>query len=89
MYFIYNIFINLVFLFSPVLILFRLIKDKEDPNRYLEKFCVYKKKNNLKSVWFHAASVGELMSFSDDGALQIKLDSGIGKYQYILPAQSK
>ena len=62
MYFIYNIFINLVFLFSPVLILFRLIKDKEDPNRYLEKFCVYKKKNNLKSVWFHAASVGELMS---------------------------
>ena len=29
------------------------------------------------------------MSFSDDGALQIKLDSGIGKYQYILPAQSK
>tara|TARA_R110000851_G_scaffold211605_1_gene364206 strand:- start:223 stop:960 length:738 start_codon:yes stop_codon:yes gene_type:complete len=29
------------------------------------------------------------MSFSDDGALQITLDSGIGKYQYILPAQSK
>ena len=29
------------------------------------------------------------MAFSDDGALQIKLDSGIGKYQYILPAQSK
>lgn len=29
------------------------------------------------------------MSFSDDGALQIILDSGIGKYTYILPAQSK
>ena len=29
------------------------------------------------------------MSFSDDGAAQITLDSGIGKYQYILPAQTK
>jgi len=29
------------------------------------------------------------MSFSDDGALQITLDSGMAKYQYILPAQSK
>jgi len=29
------------------------------------------------------------MSFSDDGALQITLDSGIGNYQYILPAQTK
>ena len=29
------------------------------------------------------------MAFSDDGALQIKLDSGIASYQYILPAQSK
>jgi hypothetical protein len=29
------------------------------------------------------------MSFSDDGALQITLDSGMASYQYILPAQSK
>ena len=29
------------------------------------------------------------MSFSDDGALQITLDSGMATYQYILPAQSK
>jgi hypothetical protein len=29
------------------------------------------------------------MAFSDDGALQITLDSGIASYQYILPAQSK
>ena len=29
------------------------------------------------------------MAFSDDGALQITLDSGIASYQYILPSQSK
>lgn len=29
------------------------------------------------------------MSFSDDGALQITLDSGLAEYQYILPAQTK
>ena len=29
------------------------------------------------------------MAFSDDGALQITLDSGMATYQYILPAQSK
>ena len=29
------------------------------------------------------------VSFSDDGAAQITLDSGLAKYQYILPAQSK
>ncbi len=62
MYFIYRVIINLVFLFSPILILIRLIKGKEDPNRYKEKFCIYSKKNNFKSVWFHAASVGEFMS---------------------------
>ena len=62
MYFIYSVISNLVFLFSPILILFRLIKGKEDPNRFQEKFCFYSKKNNFVSVWFHAASVGELMS---------------------------
>ena len=61
-FFIYSIIINLVFLFSPILVLIRLIKKKEDPNRYKEKFCIYQKKNSFKSVWFHAASVGEFMS---------------------------
>ena len=62
MYFIYSVLINLVFLFSPILILFRLIEGKEDPNRFQEKFCFYSKKYNFKTIWFHAASVGELMS---------------------------
>jgi len=33
---------------------------------------------------------GELtMSISDQGAMQISVDSGMAKYDYILPAQSK
>ena len=62
MYFIYNTIINVFLLLSPLFILFRIIKGKEDSKRYKEKFCIYSKKNNLKSIWFHAASVGELMS---------------------------
>ena len=29
------------------------------------------------------------MSISDQGAMQITVDSGMAKYDYILPAQSK
>ena len=62
MYFVYRVFINLIILISPFIILFRLINKKEELLSVTEKFCIYQKKNNLKSIWFHAASVGELMS---------------------------
>ena len=62
MYFVYRVFTNLIILISPIIILFRLIKKKEELLSVNEKFCIYSKKNNLKSIWFHAASVGELMS---------------------------
>ena len=62
MYFIYNTIINVFLLISPLFIFFRIIKGKEDSKRYKEKFVIYSKKNNFKSIWFHAASVGELMS---------------------------
>jgi hypothetical protein len=29
------------------------------------------------------------MKFSDQGAMQIQVDSGLATYEYILPAQSK
>ena len=59
----------LTYFFYPFLIIFtylRKIKNKEDSLRYKEKifssaFNVIKKKN-LKLIWFHAASVGELNS---------------------------
>ena len=62
MYFVYNIFIYIVFLLSPIIFFIRVLNGKEDPIRLKEKLCIYSKKNNLKSIWFHAVSVGELMS---------------------------
>ena len=58
---IYRIITNLVFFLSPIIILIRLLKKKEDPKRFKEKFSIYeKKKLPGKLVWFHGASVGEI-----------------------------
>ena len=66
MIFLYRI---LTYLSYPILILiifFRKIKNKEDNERYKEKIFVPsfnpKKDKNLKLIWFHAASIGELKS---------------------------
>ena len=62
MYFFYNILTNLVIIISPIIIIYRIAKGKEDVKRVGEKFCIYSKKKSNKKVWIHAASVGELMS---------------------------
>ena len=62
MFFFYNLITNLILIFSPLLLIFRIFKDKEDPKRVLEKLCIYSKKSIKNKVWMHAASVGELMS---------------------------
>ena len=63
MLFFYRIFINLIFILSPIIILLRLIKKKEDLKRVKEKIGFFsKKKNKGKLIWFHGASVGELQS---------------------------
>ena len=62
MYFIYSIIINIIIIFSPLLFFFRILKGKEDIKRFQEKLCIYSKKNLSKTIWVHAASVGELMS---------------------------
>ena len=63
MLFIYRIIINLIALISPIIILLRLIKKKEDPKRFKEKFCSFsKKKIKGQLIWFHGASVGEILS---------------------------
>ena len=59
----YRILINLTILLSPIILIIRLLKKKEDFLRFKEKFCLFskiKKKGNL--IWFHGASVGELKS---------------------------
>ena len=63
MLFIYRVVINLIVLISPIIIFIRLFKKKEDPKRYKEKFCFFSKKRSKgKLVWFHGASVGEIIS---------------------------
>ena len=61
--FIYRILINTVLLFSPIIILVRLLKRKEDVKRFREKLGFFSKnKIGKKLIWFHGASVGELLS---------------------------
>ncbi len=59
----YRLLTGLILILSPIIIIIRLIKKKEDPKRFKEKFCFFsKKKNKGKLIWFHGASVGELQS---------------------------
>ncbi len=63
MFVIYQLLLTLIILFSPIIILFRIFKSKEDILRFKEKFCFFSKKRNTgKLIWFHGSSVGELMS---------------------------
>jgi len=63
MIFVYRIFINLILVLSPLIILVRLLKKKEDFSRFKEKFGFFKKnRSNGKLIWFHGASVGEFQS---------------------------
>ena len=60
---IYKILINFVFFFSPIIIIFRIFKGKEDTSRFKEKIGFFSKKRNKgKLIWFHGASVGEIQS---------------------------
>ena len=63
MFFIYQILLTLIILFSPIIIFFRILKNKEDKIRFKEKFCIFSKKRGKgKLIWFHGASVGEILT---------------------------
>lgn len=63
MFFIYKVLINIVFFFSPIIIIIRLIKRKENIKRFIEKIGFFTKKRvSGKLFWFHGASVGEIHS---------------------------
>ena len=63
MIYIYRFLINIIIILSPLIILIRLLKKKEDIKRFKEKFCFFSKKRGRgKLIWFHTASVGELLS---------------------------
>ena len=60
---IYRLILNLIFLLSPLIVIYRLLKKKEDIKRFKEKFCFFSQKKNIENlIWFHGASVGEIKS---------------------------
>ena len=63
MFFIYQIILTFLIILSPIIIFLRILKNKEDKKRYIEKFSFPSKKRKVgKLIWFHGASVGELLS---------------------------
>ena len=63
MFFLYNIFGFIIIIFSPIILLLRIINKKEDPKRFKEKFCIFSKsKGRGKLIWIHGSSVGEITS---------------------------
>ncbi len=60
---IYRFLINFILILSPIILFLRILKKKEDINRFKEKFCFFtKKRGKGKILWFHGASVGEFQS---------------------------
>jgi len=63
MLFVYRVLINLIIIISPLIILIRIIKNKEDKKRFKEKLCFFSlKRKKGKLIWFHGSSVGEIVS---------------------------
>ena len=63
MLFFYRLAINFIFLISPIIIIYRIFKNKEDPIRFLEKIGKFNKENKSNNlIWFHGSSVGEILS---------------------------
>jgi 3-deoxy-D-manno-octulosonic-acid transferase len=63
MFFLYQIILTIIILISPAIIGYRILKNKEHRLRYKEKFGFYSKGRIYgKLIWFHGASVGEILS---------------------------
>ena len=62
-FFIYQFLLSIILLFSPIIIIIRILKNKEHKFRFKEKFSlISKKRGGGKLVWFHGSSVGEILS---------------------------
>ena len=62
-FFTYQLILSIIIFFSPLIIVIRIFKNKEDKFRFKEKFCLISKKRGPgKLIWFHGSSVGEILS---------------------------
>ena len=63
MFFFYQFIISLLLIISPLIIIYRITKNKEDFKRFKEKFSfTSQNRTQGRLIWFHGASVGEVMS---------------------------
>ena len=63
MFFLYQIVISILLLISPLILIFRIVRNKEDKFRFIEKLSITSNKRKKgKLIWFHGASVGEILS---------------------------
>ena len=63
MFFSYQIILSILLLISPIVILYRILISKESKERFLEKYSIFsKRKKKGKLIWFHGASVGEILT---------------------------
>ena len=63
MFFFYQLILSILILTSPIILLIRIIRNKEDKKRFLEKLSISSKKRRKgKLIWFHGSSVGEILS---------------------------
>ena len=63
MFILYQSVLSIILLISPIIIVFRIFKNKEDKKRFVEKFSIStKKRRDGLLIWFHACSVGEVLS---------------------------
>ena len=62
-FFIYQTLISIVLFFSPIIIIYRTFKNKENKFSIKEKFSFpSKKRGDGNLIWFHGSSVGEIIS---------------------------
>ena len=62
--FLYNLFLLLITPFLVIRIIFKSFSDKDYRSNFLNRFGIYHSNNNSKAVWFHAVSLGEVISSS-------------------------
>ena len=63
MFFLYQAVLSIILLISPIVIILRIFKNKEDKRRFVEKFSIpSKKRQKGLLIWFHTCSVGEILS---------------------------
>ena len=59
--FIYILFFLIIIFFLPLLSIYRILKNKETLASIKQKISFYNKQPKKKLIWFHGASVGEVL----------------------------